>query len=99
MAERKAYACVMRSTLGRRVTLVGVAMAGALASGFVAAIVLAIADLYVTGHGAASLMRPWLQGAVSMSRADVIFYLAVVMGGGLAWLAAGRGLTPSPTRE
>ena len=89
----------MRSTFGRRVTKAAAVLAGAIASGLIAAIVLAIADLYVTGHDGASLMRPWLQGAVSMSRADVIFYLAVVMGGVATWLAAGRGLTPSPTRE
>ncbi len=89
----------MRSTFGRRVTKAAAVLAGALASGFIATIVLAVADLYVSGHDGASLMRPWLQGAVSMSRADVIVYLAVEMGGVVAWLAGGRGLTPSPTRE
>ena len=49
-----------------------------------AAIALAVMDIYVTGHGQPSLTRPWISwfGAVELSRADMLMLLAA-LGGGL----------------
>ena len=46
----------------------------AITTAVLVAVALAIADLYVTGHGGPSLARPWISWSpvVSLSRADVI---------------------------
>jgi hypothetical protein len=54
-----------------------ICLLGGLAAGFAAAIatavVLAIANLYVAGHGRPALTRPWIDWAfVHLSRADAV---------------------------
>jgi hypothetical protein len=59
----------------------------------VAAMILAIIDLYLTGHSMPALGRPWLTvfgGAITISRAELLFYLAIVAGGWAGWLQASR---------
>ncbi|HEX5575915.1 MAG TPA: hypothetical protein VFX42_08590 [Gemmatimonadales bacterium] len=60
-----------------------------------AALVLTVVDLYQAGHGEPLLSRPWLgvsELGVHLSRADVVFLLAAVLGAWLTWrgTAAGR---------
>jgi hypothetical protein len=54
----------------------------------VVAIALTVADLYLAGHGKPTLGRPWLDidgPGVHLSRADVLFFVAAVLGAGLTW--------------
>ncbi|MEA2624386.1 MAG: hypothetical protein QOD06_431 [Candidatus Binatota bacterium] len=70
------------SSVGRVAAAAGASFAAAV----VAAITLAVTDLYVTGHGHPSLMRAWIDweaGGVHLSRADVGI-LAVAMAAGVA---------------
>jgi len=73
---------------------------GAMVGGFVAsAIVLALVELYVTGHGGPSINRPWIQWpslGVSLGRADFVALLVGAGAGVLTWLATGRA--PPPER-
>jgi hypothetical protein len=64
---------------------VGIAAAAAV----LAAVVLAIADLYITGHGGASLARPWISWGdlVQLSRADVILWSCALVAAGAGWFA------------
>jgi hypothetical protein len=58
-----------------------------------AALVLTVIDLYQAGHGQPQLSRPWLDVAelgVHLSRADIVFLLAAVLGAWLTW----RSTTP-----
>lgn len=71
--------------------LLAAAAAGAGAA-LMAAIGLAIADLYLAGHGHASLGRPWLEWAalgVHLSRADVALLLLAATGSVIGARAAG----------
>lgn len=59
------------------------------------ALVLTIVDLYLAGHGMPPIGRPWLdveQLGIHLSRADVIFLGAAVLGAAVTWRrsAAGR---------
>jgi hypothetical protein len=82
--------------LGR---VVLIPLAAALGAGVLTALVLAIVDLYVTGHGNASLTRPWLEwGAiVQLSRADVILLAIAGAAGAIARITVNRA--HSATRE
>ena len=53
---------------------------------------LTILDLYRAGHGQPLLARPWIDLAelgVHLSRANVMFLLAALLGAGVAWRATG----------
>jgi hypothetical protein len=53
-----------------------------------AALVLTVVDLYQAGHGQPLLSRPWLEVSdlgVHLSRADVVFLIAAVLGAWLTW--------------
>ena len=68
-----------------RLTLAAATMLGA---ALAAAIVLAVVDLYLTGHGHASLMKEyWVapEWGVSMSLADFILLGASFLAGGYVW--------------
>ena len=59
----------------------------------IAAIVIAIVDLYLSGHNLPALGRPWLEWSepgVHVSRADVIMYIVFLAAGLTVWFA-GRG--------
>ena len=69
----------------------------AIAAGFgaaiIAAIVLAVVDIYLSGHGRPTLGRPWISlfnGALPMSRAEALFYLAFVLCAIAGWQQASR---------
>jgi hypothetical protein len=67
------------------------AIVAAAATAVGAAIVLAILDIYQTGHGRASLSRPWIDASfVHLSRADVVLLVAVLMSSLLAGAAVYR---------
>ena len=58
-----------------------------------AAVALAILDLYLTGQGHLSVLRPWIdwpEAGVHLSRGDVILYFAACFAGLGAWFAANR---------
>ena len=66
----------------------------ALGAGFgaavLAAIVLAILDVYVTGHGHRSVLRPWIEwpaAGVHLSPGDIVMYLAACLAGLGTWFA------------
>jgi hypothetical protein len=53
-----------------------------------AALILTVVDLYQAGHGQPLLSRPWLEVSdlgVHLSRADIVFLLAAVLGAWLTW--------------
>jgi hypothetical protein len=61
--------------------------------GLLVAIALTLVDLYQAGHGKQLLGRPWLdldQPAIHLSRADVVFLLAAVLGFGCGWRRTAR---------
>jgi hypothetical protein len=70
---------------------VGAALLSGAAAGVVTAVVGAVVDMWITGHGGASLMRPWIEvgQAVALSRLDAVFLvvvsLAMIAGGRFAW--------------
>jgi len=58
------------------------------------AMALTVADLYLGGHGQPLLSRQWLdvdELGIHLSRADVVFLLAAVLGAGLAWRGSATG--------
>jgi hypothetical protein len=71
----------------------GLALAAGFAAAVLAAVALGILDLYVTGHGQPSVLRPWIDwpdAGVHLSRGDVVMYLAACLAGLGTWVAAGR---------
>jgi hypothetical protein len=51
------------------------------AAAVISVIVLAILDIYLTGHSYASMGRPWVDWAIfDLSRADVIFLGVTLLG-------------------
>lgn len=63
------------------------------ATAFLAAMVLAIIDLYLTGHSRPPLGRPWLSlfgGKIAISRAELLLYLAIAFGAWAGWQQASR---------
>lgn len=57
----------------------------------VTAVVLAIIDLYLTGHSKPALGRPWLSlfgGSFALSRAELLFYIAIAVGAWSGWRQA-----------
>jgi hypothetical protein len=68
-------------------------LAAGLASALVVAIALTVVDLYLTGHGLASLSEPlldWSAGGVHLSLADVIFLVAAVLATAITWRRTAR---------
>jgi len=66
-----------------------VAFASGVVAALVTAVVLAIVDLYITGHGGPSLARPWISWGdhVLLSRADVILWSCALVAAGAGWFA------------
>ena len=62
----------------------------AVSAAVLAAISLGVIDIYVTGHGGQSLMRPWISWGswVELSRGDALFYLVALTAGGATFLLA-----------
>lgn len=59
-----------------------------IASALVVAIVIALVDLYLTGHGMAPLNAPlvdWPAGGVHLSLADIIFLFAAAVAAAITW--------------
>jgi hypothetical protein len=59
-----------------------------LGTAFLAAIALAVVDLYLSGHGLRPLGTPWLDwpaAGVHLSRADVILLGAVLLAAAVTW--------------
>ena len=56
----------------------------------VTAVILAILDLYLAGHGYASIRREWTGLGISMSPADLILLAAVVLASVTTSRAFGR---------
>jgi hypothetical protein len=56
--------------------------------GLLVALVLTLLDLYLSGHGQQPLSRPWLEVeelGIHLSRADVLFLAAALVGVGVTW--------------
>ena len=72
-----------------------VAGAVALGTAILVAVVFAVADIYVTGHGGKSLMQPWVTwgSVVALSPADVVLDAAVLVAGTATFLLARRRQT------
>ena len=67
--------------------------AAAIGAAVVAALVLTIADLYLTGHGHASISREiiaWPPAGIYLSLADVLMLLAAAATAIVAWLRLPR---------
>ena len=70
---------------------VGAALLSGAAAGVLTAVVGAIVNIWITGHGGASLARPWIEigQVVALSRLDAVFlvvvFLAMIAGGRFAW--------------
>jgi hypothetical protein len=75
-----------------------VRLLASLAAGFgtaiLAAIALAVVDLYLSGHGLRPLTTPWVEwpaGGIYLSRADVILLGAVLVAVVITWRQAATG--------
>jgi hypothetical protein len=77
---------------GRSTTIrVVLALGAGFGAAVLAAIVLAILDRYLTGHGYPSVLRPWIEwpaAGVHLSVGDVVMYLAACLAGLGTWFAA-----------
>jgi hypothetical protein len=65
-----------------------VSFGAGLGAAVLVALGLTVWDLYRAGHGIPPLGRPWLeveQWGIHLSRADVVFLAAAVLGAGLTW--------------
>jgi hypothetical protein len=78
--------------VGRSATVcLGLALAASLGAAVFAAVVLAILDVYLTGHGHGSMLGPWIdwpEAGVHLSRGDIVMYLAACLAGLGTWFAA-----------
>jgi hypothetical protein len=57
------------------------------------ALLLTVADMYVTGHGGPKLTRAWLDWpsvGVHLSPADVVMLVAAAIGARIAWRWSGK---------
>ena len=64
-----------------------------IASALVVAIIIAVIDLYFTGHGMAPLGAPlvnWPDAGVHLSLADLIFLAAAALAAAVTWRRTGR---------
>jgi hypothetical protein len=71
-----------------------ISLGGGLAFGVLVALVLTVADLYLTGHGYRSLGAPLLDApamGVHLSLADLLFLSAAVLGAAVTWRSMTRG--------
>jgi hypothetical protein len=69
----------------------GLALGASAGAAVVSAIVLAILDVYVTGQGHLSVLRPWIdwpEAGVHLSLGDVVMYLAACLAGLGTWFAS-----------
>jgi hypothetical protein len=67
------------------------AIVSGVGTAFLTAVVLAIIDLYLTGHSKPALGRPWISlfgGSFALSRAELLFYLAIIVGAWAGWRQA-----------
>ena len=91
MKDRSCGAAVSALLAGIAVwaTRLVLAAGAAFFSATFAAVAVAIADLYVTGHGGASLRQPWLNWSpfVEVSAGDVIVLAAATLGGATTIIA------------
>jgi hypothetical protein len=78
---------------GRLLTLASLPAFGA---GLVAAVTLAIVDVYMTGHGGESLTRPWISWGpwFQLSRSDAVLCFATLAAGGASLLLARQRMEP-----
>lgn len=66
----------------RLLVRLGISTAAGIGAAVVAAIVIAVIDLYVTGHGFGSIRREvitWVPGGVHLSVGDVCMFLAAIV--------------------
>jgi hypothetical protein len=71
----------------------GLALGVSFAAAVLAAIGLAVFDIYVTGHGQPSILRSWIDwpgAGVHVSRGDAVMYFAACFAGLGTWLAVNR---------
>jgi hypothetical protein len=64
------------------------------ATGVLSAVIIAIVDLYLSGHGYGGLTREyftWSPGGVHLSIGDMIMLATVLLAGALTWSFFGRG--------
>jgi hypothetical protein len=62
-------------------------------AGLAAAVVLAVLEIYITGHGYGSITREiisWEPAGVHLSVADLALLLVVVLAAGLTWFSLQR---------
>jgi hypothetical protein len=72
----------------------GVSAAAGIGTAVVAALVVTVIDLYVTGHGYGSITREvitWGPGGVHLSIGDVCMLVAVIVVSSSTWYFIGRG--------
>ena len=76
-----------------RLLRLALGLGAALATAIVVALAATVLDLYLTGHGHASIGREvvdWPQAGVHLSAADIAMLVAALAAGGVAWRLAGR---------
>jgi hypothetical protein len=72
----------------------GISTAAGIGAAVVAALVVTVIDLYVTGHGYGSITREvitWVPGGVHLSIGDVGMLVAVIVVSVSTWYFIGRG--------
>jgi hypothetical protein len=77
------------TVLGR----LGISAAAGIGAGVVAAVIVTVIDLYVTGHGYDSITRElitWAPAGVHLSIGDLAMLVTVVAAAGSTWHLVGR---------
>ena len=78
------------SALGR----LGISASAGIGAGVVAAIIVTVIDLYVTGHGYGSITREiitWAPAGVHLSVGDLVMLVAVIAVAASTWHLVGHG--------
>jgi hypothetical protein len=71
----------------------GIALGAAIGTAFVAAIALAILDLYLTGHNYPSISRTWIDWpavGIRLSYGDVVWWVLIAAAAIVTWTQYGR---------
>jgi hypothetical protein len=73
---------------------IGISAAAGIGAGIVAAIIVTVIDLYITGHGYGSITREiitWTPAGVHLSIGDLVMLVTVVAVAGSTWHLVGHG--------
>ena len=84
-----------KSSARRLLVRLGISATAGLGAGIVVALIVAVLDLYLTGHGYGSILREvitWTEAGVHLSIGDLIMLMTMIVVAIFAWHFAGDDL-------